>query len=51
MSGKVTLDSPMKYRKADVSMGLPSLSEYEIWQTSEEYVRDAVEALQNNLNA
>ena len=26
MSGKVTLDSPMKYRKADVSMGLPSLS-------------------------
>jgi len=47
MSGKVTLDSPMKYRKADVSMGLPSLSEYEIWQTSEEYVRDAVEVLQN----
>lgn len=42
MSGKVTLDSPMKYRKADVSMGLPSLSEYEIWQTSEEYVRAAV---------
>ncbi len=45
MSGKVTLDSPMKYRKADVSMGLPSLSEYEIWQTSEEHVRRAVEVL------
>ena len=45
MSGKVTLDSPMKYRKADVSMGLPSLSEYEIWQTSEAYVREAVEVL------
>ena len=47
MSGKVTLDSPMKYRKADVSMGLPSLSEYEIWQTSEDAVREAVDVLQN----
>lgn len=46
MSGKVTLDSKMKYRKADVSMGLPSLSEYEIWQTSEEAVRAAVEVLE-----
>ena len=46
MSGKVTLDSQMKYRKADVSMGLPSLSEYEIWQTSEEAVRAAVEVLE-----
>lgn len=45
MSGKITLDSPMKYRKADVSMGLPSLSEYEIWQTSEDAVRDAVNVL------
>ena len=34
MSGKVTLDSAMKYRKQEVSMGLPSLSEYEICQTS-----------------
>lgn len=47
MSGKITLDSPMKYRKEDVSMGLPSLSEYEIWQTSEKHVRDAVEVLSN----
>ena len=45
MSGKITLDSPMRYRKEDVSMGLPSLSEYEIWQTSEEHVRIAVEVL------
>ena len=45
MSGKVTLDSPMKYRKKEVSMGLPSLSEYEIWQTSEENVREAVKVL------
>ena len=43
MSGKVTLDSPMRYRKEDVSMGLPSLSEYEIWQTSGEAVREAVD--------
>ncbi|MBR2045431.1 MAG: copper homeostasis protein CutC [Agathobacter sp.] len=46
MSGKITLDSPMKYRKADVSMGLPSLSEYEIWETSEKAVKDAVEVLE-----
>lgn len=45
MSGKITLDSPMRYRKEDVSMGLPSLSEYEIWQTSEDAVREAVEVL------
>lgn len=45
MSGKITLDSKMNYRKADVSMGLPSLSEYEIWQTSEEAVREAVQVL------
>jgi copper homeostasis protein len=38
----------MKYRKEDVSMGLPSLSEYEIWQTSEEVVREAVKVLKNN---
>ncbi len=29
-------DSGMIYRKEGVSMGLPSLSEYEIWQTDEE---------------
>lgn len=45
MSGKITLDSPMRYRKEEVSMGLPSLSEYEIWRTSEENVREAVRVL------
>ena len=50
MSGKITLDSQMKYRKEDVSMGLPSLSEYEIWQTSEDAVREAVEVLENARN-
>ncbi|MBR4026924.1 MAG: copper homeostasis protein CutC, partial [Lachnospiraceae bacterium] len=46
MSGKITLDSLMRYRKKEVSMGLPSLSEYEIWQTSEEKVRQAVKILE-----
>lgn len=41
MSGKVTLDSPMTYRKEDVSMGLPLVSEYTLWQTSSEAVRKA----------
>lgn len=49
MSGKITLDSPMRYRKKDVSMGLPSLSEYEIWQTSEQAVWDAVQVLERQL--
>lgn len=47
MSGKVTLESPMRYRKAEVSMGLPSLSEYEIWQTSREKVEEAVQTLRS----
>ena len=45
MSGKETLDSEMRYRKKEVSMGLPSLSEYEIWRTSEKKVREAAEVL------
>lgn len=45
MSGKVTLDSEMTYRKEGVNMGLPSLSEFEIWRTSEEKIRAAAEVL------
>lgn len=45
LSGKMTLDSQMTYRKEDVSMGLPLLSEYVIWQTSEEEIRKARKAL------
>ncbi len=41
MSGKITLDSPMVYRKEDVSMGLPLVSEYTIWQTSSEEIAKA----------
>ncbi len=46
MSGKVTLGSEMEYRKEGVNMGLPSLSEFEIWRTSEEKIREAAEVLQ-----
>ncbi|HJC15536.1 MAG TPA: copper homeostasis protein CutC [Candidatus Fusicatenibacter intestinigallinarum] len=45
MSGKVTLDSRMQYRKEGVSMGLPSLSEYDIYRTSAEKIRAAEEVL------
>ena len=45
MSGKMTLDSQMRYRKEDVNMGLPTFSEFEVWRTSEEKVQAAVEAL------
>lgn len=46
MSGKVTLDSEMKYRKQNVNMGLPTLSEYEIWRTEEAYIREAKKVLE-----
>lgn len=45
MSGKVTKESSMVYRKDNVNMGLPSISEYEIWQTAEQKIIDAKEAL------
>ncbi len=40
---KPGLESAMVYRKAEVSMGLPSLSEYEVWQTDEAEVRACAE--------
>lgn len=46
MSGKVILDSSMTYRKEGVNMGLPSISEYEIWRTDEEAVRRARQVLE-----
>lgn len=41
MSGKVTIDSKMEYRKEDVSMGVASMNEYEIWRTSSDRVSAA----------
>ena len=46
MSGKITLDSQMEYRKEDVNMGVASMSEYEIWRTSAEKVAAAKEILE-----
>jgi len=46
MSGKVTIDSQMKYRKPDINMGLPTLNEYEIWQTDEGKIREVKQILE-----
>lgn len=46
MSGKVTLDSTMEFRRERVSMGFPGFSEYEIWQTDAENIRRAAEVLE-----
>lgn len=42
-SAKRTAQSAMRYRKESVSMGLPSLSEYQLWQTDEAAVRACAE--------
>lgn len=46
MSGKVSMDSNMKYRKEDVSMGVASMSEYEIWRTSSKRISEAKRVLE-----
>jgi copper homeostasis protein len=45
MSGKCVLPSKMQYRNPNVNMGLPSLSEYEIYQTDENKICAARQAL------
>lgn len=45
MSGKETLESGMKYRNPKVNMGLPGISEFEVWRTNEEAIQRAVQAL------
>ena len=39
------VDSGMVYRKATVSMGLPSLPEYELWRTDEAEFRACAETV------
>ena len=41
MSGKIVVESEMQYRNPSVSMGLPGISEYNIWLTDEKNVREA----------
>ncbi len=45
MSGKVELDSAMTYRKEDVSMGLPLMSEYTIFRTDANEIAKVKNAL------
>jgi copper homeostasis protein len=45
MSGKKVLNSGMKFRTEKVHMGLPGLSEYEIWRTDEVAIKMARERL------
>lgn len=47
MSGKITKNSLMQFRRETVNMGLPGISEYEIWETSEENIRKAREVMDN----
>ncbi len=47
MSGKMTKDSEMIFRKEGVNMGLKSLSEYEIWQTSSKLIEEAKNTLES----
>ena len=41
LSGKIILDSPMRFRNPAVQMGLPSLDEFSIYQTDEKQIRAA----------
>lgn len=41
MSGKIVVESSMEFRNPAVSMGLPGISEYNIWLTDENNVREA----------
>lgn len=45
LSGKKEIESQMLYRPKEVSMGLPVLSEYIIWQTDEREIRKVREIL------
>ena len=41
LSAKQVLDSRMTFRREGVPMGLPGFSEFELWQTSEDTIRNA----------
>lgn len=45
LSGKQVLDSRMIFRREGVPMGLPGFSEFDLWQTSEQNIRAARNAL------
>ena len=45
MSGKITRESGMTFRREGVPIGLPGIDEFSIWETSEDAVRDAAQVL------
>ena len=45
LSGKTVLDSGMTYRNGEVSMGLPGISEFQVWRTEETAIRRAADVL------
>jgi copper homeostasis protein len=45
MSGKMVEPSAMEYRRIGVPMGLPGISEFEIWRTDEKKIREAAQLL------
>lgn len=49
LSGKIKKESKMEFRNLEISMGLPGFSEYEIWQTSKEKVKNARQILDKSL--
>ncbi len=51
MSGKIEVDSALKYRKEGASMGIPERDEYILWKTSREKIREAREILEKQAAA
>lgn len=45
MSGKVTLESGMKFRREGVPMGIPGMDEFSVWRTDAGRIRAAKEVL------
>ena len=46
LSGKQVLDSGMAWRNRQVNMGLPGISEFQVWRTDEQAIRSAAQALE-----
>lgn len=49
LSGKKVLDSGMTFRNPRVSMGLPGISEFQVWRTDGSAIRQAADALQEEI--
>lgn len=47
LSGKKTVDSVMDFRRQGVPMGMPGMSEFEIWETDWKTIRNCVKTLED----